>query len=163
MSGSERFHVVPIGVIHSPFAEPKGTPIQPSYAREAEGTVEVYLPYREALADLEPFDRMWLLYWFDRAGPFRPQVVPFRDVVSRGLFSTRAPCRPNRIGLSSVRLLSMDIENGILRIGDVDILDGTPLLDIKPYVPTFDSYPSSAAGWLDGQGSPREQADDRFG
>ncbi len=162
MNDSERFDLISIGVVHSPFAEPKGTPIQPSYAREAEGTVEVYPPYRAALSDLEPFDRIWLVYWFHRAGPFRPHVVPFRDTEARGLFSTRAPCRPNRVGLSSVRLLSVDIESGILRIGAVDILDGTPLLDIKPYVPTFDAYPSSAAGWLDAERDPREAADDRF-
>ena len=87
-------------------------------------------------------------------------VTPYRDVVTRGLFATRAPARPNPIGLSAVRLLS--IEGNTLQVEDVDMLDGTPLLDIKPYVPAFDSYPNARAGWVDASASRQRVADDPF-
>ena len=150
-----------IGVIHSPFRDAQGTPIQPPFAEDAEGTVEVFPDFTEGLKDLAGFDRIWLLYWFDRAGPARLLVVPFRDTTERGVFATRAPCRPNAIGLSCVRLLS--VAGNVLAIGGVDILDGTPLLDIKPYVPKFDAFPNSRAGWCDTMPpSGRTRADDRF-
>jgi len=149
------------GLIHSPFKEPTGTPIQPVFSEGAEGTVEVLPQYAEGLRDLAGFDRIWLLYWFNRVGPARLRVMPFRDIVEHGLFATRARCRPNPIGLSCVRLLS--VVGNVLTIACVDILDGTLLLDIKPYVPQFDSYPKSRAGWLDqtGRESPT-RADARF-
>jgi tRNA-Thr(GGU) m(6)t(6)A37 methyltransferase TsaA len=149
-----------IGVIHSPFREPAGTPIQPAFAQGAQGTVEVFPEYAAAIEDLDGFERIWLLYWFDRAPPPRLRVVPFRDEVPRGLFATRAPCRPNPIGLSSVRLLR--IECNRLTVADVDMLDGTPVLDIKPYVPEFDAFGQSRAGWLDQHGAGRVRADRRF-
>jgi tRNA-Thr(GGU) m(6)t(6)A37 methyltransferase TsaA len=149
-----------IGVIHSPFKVAVGTPIQSAFAAGAEGTVEVFPEYADALHDLDGFERVWLLYWFDRAPPARLRVVPFRDEAERGLFATRAPCRPNPIGLSCVRLLS--INGNVLTVGGVDILDGTPLLDIKPYVPQFDAFPSARGGWLDQQASSNTHADDRF-
>lgn len=149
-----------IGIVKTPFGEQQGTPIQPCYANGATGEVVVYEPYAAALDDLEGFERIWLIYWMDRAGPYRPKVVPYRDVHERGLFSTRAPCRPNPIGLSVVRLRGR--EGRVLRVSDVDILDGTPLLDIKPYFPACDAHPSSKSGWLDGPSSGREIADDRF-
>jgi tRNA-Thr(GGU) m(6)t(6)A37 methyltransferase TsaA len=151
----------PVGVIHSTFKEPAGTPIQPPFAEGAEGIVEVFPEYADGLHDLEGFDRIWLLYWLDRAPSPRLRVVPFRDEVERGLFATRAPCRPNPIGLSCVRLLR--IEHNLLTVGGVDVLDGTPLLDIKPYVPEFDAFPQSRAGWLDNPRGGRVIADDRFG
>ena len=160
MNHSGRYEVEPIGVIRSPFAEPAGTPIQPVYAEGFEGTVEVFEPWRDALADLDGFERVWLLYWCDRAVGWQPRVVPYRDDVSRGLFATRAPGRPNPIGLSCVRLLS--VEGSVLRIGEVDILDGTPLLDIKPYVPAFDSFPNARSGWFERSDTTRKTADDRF-
>jgi tRNA-Thr(GGU) m(6)t(6)A37 methyltransferase TsaA len=97
-----------IGVIRSPFIEADGTPIQPLYAGGFEGTVEVFEAYAEGLADLERFDRIWLLYWCHRATGQRMRVVPYRDICERGLFATRAPARPNPIGLSCVRLLRID-------------------------------------------------------
>jgi tRNA-Thr(GGU) m(6)t(6)A37 methyltransferase TsaA len=151
----------PIGVIHSPFAEQAGTPIQPAYAKDSLGEVELYPAYIEALADLAGFERIWLLYQFDRAAGWRPLVVPYRDDQPRGLFATRAPARPCPIGLSVVELIA--VSGARLHIRGVDVLDGTPLLDIKPYVPDFDSHPDSRAGWLDQTGPAREQADDRFG
>jgi tRNA-Thr(GGU) m(6)t(6)A37 methyltransferase TsaA len=150
----------PIGVIHSPFTQPTGTPIQPPFADGAEGRVVVDEQYAEALKDLAGFERIWLVYWFDRAPPARLTVVPFLDETPRGLFAVRAPCRPNPIGLSAVRLLG--IEGSVLRVADLDVLDGTPLLDIKPYVPRFDSFPGSRHGWLEGAEHRRGLADDRF-
>ena len=149
-----------IGVIHSPFKEPAGTPIQPSFAEGTEGIVEVFPEYAEGLQDLDGFERIWLLYWFDRAPSPRLRVVPFRDEVQRGLFATRMPCRPNPLGLSCVRLLG--IQHNVLAIGGVDILDGTPLLDIKPYVTEYDTFPRSRAGWLENCRNGRTVADDRF-
>lgn len=150
----------PIGVIHSPFTQPTGTPIQPAFADGAEGRVVVDEQYAEALRDLAGFERIWLIYWFDRAPPMSLTVVPFLDETPRGLFAVRAPCRPNPIGLSAVRLLS--IEGNVLRVADLDVLDGTPLLDIKPYVPRFDSFPDSRHGWLEDAEPRRGLADDRF-
>ncbi len=150
----------PIGIIHTPFREPAGTPIQPVYADGAEGTVEVFAPFIDGLADLEGFDRIWLIYWCDRAAVPKMRVVPYRDTRERGLFATRAPARPNPIGISCVRLLC--VEKNILHVADLDILDGTPLLDIKPYVSAFDSFPGIRGGWLSEQRTDRTIADDRF-
>ncbi len=152
--------LTPIGVIHSPFRAAPGTPIQPASAGEAEGTVEVFPEFEEGLRDLAGFERLWLLYDFDRAGPAQLRVVPFRDTVERGIFATRAPCRPTPIGLSCVRLVAIDGRR--LTVAGVDVLDGTPLLDIKPYVPEFDAYPHSRAGWLEASPEQRTHADARF-
>ena len=151
----------PMGVIHSPFVHQKGTPVQPSFGEDTRGRVVVDPPYVAALADLAEFDRVWLLFVLHRARPWKPTVVPYRDVVERGLFATRAPARPNPIGMSVVKLLSIDGDT--LAVEGVDILDGTPLLDIKPYVPRFDAWPDAAAGWLDRSPQDRQVADDRFG
>jgi len=142
------------------FKDPVGTPIQPVFAHGAEGTVEVFPAHADGLHDLDGFERIWLLYWFDRAPAARLRVVPFRDEVERGLFATRAPCRPNPMGLSCVRLLR--IEHTLLTVVGVDILDGTPVLDIKPYVPEFDAFPQSRAGWLENRAAGRVLADHRF-
>lgn len=150
----------PIGIIRTPFKEAVGTPIQPVYGEGVEGEVLLDESLERALADIDGFERLWLLYWMDRAGPFQPGVVPYRDTCERGLFATRAPCRPNPIGMSVVRLLSR--EGSRLRVADLDILDGTPLLDVKPYVPIFDARAGSRAGWFDGSAEDRQNADDRF-
>lgn len=149
-----------IGVIHTPFSEAAGTPIQPAYGRGVEGQVLLDERYAPALDDVEGFERIWLIYWMDRAQAFKPRVVPYRDTQEHGLFATRAPNRPNPIGMSAVRLLRR--EGRVLHIADIDILDGTRLLDIKPYVPEFDSYPHSRAGWFDKADVDRQVADARF-
>ncbi len=149
-----------IGVIHSPHKEAEGTPIQPCYASGAEGTVELFQEYAEALDDIEGFERIWLLYVFNRSDGWQPKVIPFRDTNPHGIFATRAPRRPNPLGISCVRLLKAD---GLkLHVREIDILDGAPLLDIKPYAPQYDSYPQARAGWLDSAASPLEFADRRF-
>jgi tRNA-Thr(GGU) m(6)t(6)A37 methyltransferase TsaA len=150
----------PIGVIETPFQDPAGTPIQPSRAKGAFGTVRVYKAFAEGLQDLDGFERIWLIYWLHKAPKGRLLVTPFLDKKRRGVFATRAPARPAPIGISAVRLLK--VRGAVLDIAEVDILDGTPLLDIKPYVPEFDSYPSSRAGWFDASNSRRRVADDRF-
>ncbi len=154
------FTMRPIGVIHTPFTEPKGAPIQPTRADHAEGWIELDQQYVPALKDVDGFDRVWLLYVFHLSGEAKMEVVPFLDTVTRGLFATRAPRRPNPIGLSCVRVLG--IEGNIVRIGDVDMVDGTPLLDIKPYSPRMDHFPVERSGWLDHCTGKRDRADDRF-
>ena len=151
----------PIGVIRSPYPVQAGTPIQSVYAEQVEGDVIVDELFEPALADIEGFERIWLVYWFDRVSVFKPRVVPYRDNREHGLFATRSPCRPNAIGMSAVRLLGR--ERNVLRVQGVDILNGTPLLDIKPYVPEFDAHRPSRAGWLDECREDRRVADDRFG
>src|SRR5208337_1308390 len=138
---------VPIGTIHSPFCQPAGTPIQPSRASGAKGSVRIDAPFRQGLCDLEGFERIWLIYYFHEAPPGQLLVRPFLDKTPRGVFATRAPARPTPIGMSAVRLLG--VHEDYLDVGDIDVVDGTPLLDIKPYVPEFDSYPGSKAGWFD--------------
>jgi len=150
----------PIGIIHSPFQAASGVPIQPAFATDTEGSVEVAPEYAEALADLDGFERIWLLYWFDRAAPFKAQVKPYLDNQTHGLFATRAPARPNPIGLSCVKLLS--VEGTTLNVGSIDILDGTPLLDIKPYASRFDRFDVTRNGWLDTAQKGSTRADDRF-
>ena len=137
----------PIGVIHSQFNEPKGTPIQPSVAKDTEGTVEVFPEYAEGLKDVEGFSHIILVYHFHLARKSSLKVKPYLDNEVRGVFSTRAPSRPNPIGISVVRLIG--IEETILQIQDIDIVDGTPLLDIKPYVPAFDVRETVKIGWLE--------------
>ena len=110
--------------------------------------MEIYEEYRPGLSDLEGFSRIILLYPFHRSAGYSLVVTPFLDTRPRGVFATRAPKRPNAIGLSIVRL--EEVKDGELVIGDVDILDGTPLFDIKPYVPAFDAYPGERSGWLSG-------------
>jgi len=153
-------NVEPIGTIHSPFTAQRGTPIQPAMAQGAEGRVELHPEYADGLADLDGFERIWLIYAFDRAGPARLAVTPYMDDQPRGLFATRAPTRPNPIGMSCVRLLAVD--GCTLRVADIDVLDGTPLLDIKPYAPRFDHFEVQRWGWLQATDSERTVADGRF-
>lgn len=137
----------PIGIIHSPFTELGSMPIQPVGATGIEGTVEVFPQYTGGLKDLEGFSHIIMLYHFHRSKDFKLHVVPFMDSIPRGVFATRAPKRPNPIGLSVIKL--QKIQGNILYIENVDILDGTPLLDIKPYVPEFDDQTEVRAGWLE--------------
>ncbi len=149
-----------IGVIRTPFLEATGTPVQPAYGAGVEGQVWLDESCTPALDGIEGFERIWLIYWMDRAGSFNPRVVPYRDTEEYGLFATRSPNRPNPIGISAVRLLHR--EDRVLYVSDIDILDSTPLLDIKPYVPAFDAFPISRAGWLDRPRVDRRMADGRF-
>lgn len=160
MSAVDGFALTPIGVVHSPFTEQPGTPIQSVHGHAHEGSVVVHPAYRAALLDLAGFARIWLLVWYHRSGRVDLQPVPYRDTVPHGLFATRAPARPNPLGISCPELLA--VEGDSLRIRGVDLLDGTPVLDIKPYVPEFDAFPDCRAGWLDAQRSRRTRADDRF-
>jgi len=137
----------PIGYIHSPFKELSGMPIQPARANGVRGSIEILPEFQEGLADLDGFSHIVLLYHLHKSRGYRLKIVPFLDTELRGLFATRAPKRPNPIGLSVVRLLG--IEKGTLHIADLDIVDGTPLLDIKPYVPTFDQPDQFRTGWLE--------------
>ncbi len=152
----------PIGVIHSPFHELEGMPIQPAGARGVQGTVEVFQEYRAGLKDLDGFSHIVLLYLFHQSQGFNLHVVPYLDTEIRGVFATRAPRRPNAIGLSVVQLNM--VQDRILHIENVDILDGTPLLDIKPYVPEFDAQFNVRTGWLENarQTVRHRKSDDRF-
>lgn len=152
----------PIGIIHSPFTKLEDMPIQPAGAAGVKGTVEVFEQYRAGLRDLDGFSHIILLYYFHRSHSFDLQVVPFMDSEPRGLFATRAPKRPNPIGLSVVQLDR--IQGGLLHIQNVDILDGTPLLDIKPYVPEFDAQGEVRTGWLEKARKTvsSRKSDDRF-
>ena len=138
------FIMHPIGLIHSPFTDKSKTPIQPSRST-AKGTVEIFSDFAEGLADVEGFSHIILLYVFHCSSGYELQVKPFLDNQLRGLFATRHPCRPNPIGMSIVRLLNC--QNNILEIEGVDVLDNTPLLDIKPYVPDFDVKTEVQTGW----------------
>lgn len=149
-----------IGMIHTPFKEAKGTPIQPSKGKGAKGWIDVAPAYADGLKDLEGFDRIWLLFWCHKAGPAKMHVKPYMDTRVRGLFSTRAPSRPNAIGMSCVKLVS--VSGTRLDIEDVDILDGTPLLDIKPYVKKFDHWQVDRCGWTDNPPNENTNADNRF-
>jgi tRNA-Thr(GGU) m(6)t(6)A37 methyltransferase TsaA len=137
----------PVGIIHTPFKEPKGTPVQPTAAEGVKGTVELDPGYIEGLTDLEGFSHIILLFHCHLTAEPSLKMKPFMDDTEHGIFAIRAPARPNPIGLSVVRLISVD--GNILHIEDMDIIDGTPLLDIKPYVPEFDVRTDVRTGWLE--------------
>lgn len=139
----------PIGIIHSPFNDPKGVPIQPEAAKGVEGTVEVFGEFLEGVLHVDGFSHLMLVYHFHLSKNASLQVTPFLDNDVHGVFATRAPSRPNPIGISVVRLVSA--QENVLRVSDVDIVDGTPLLDIKPYVPIFDIREVTKTGWLEGK------------
>lgn len=134
----------PIGVVHTPFKDKRETPIQPTRSN-AIGKVEIEPEDSAGLTDLEGFSHIYLIYYFHKSSGYELLVKPFLDDRQRGLFATRYPARPNSIGVSIVRLLAR--EENFLTIRDVDVLDGTPLLDIKPYVPDFDVRENVSTGW----------------
>jgi tRNA-Thr(GGU) m(6)t(6)A37 methyltransferase TsaA len=164
MNGSERMKIElsPIGIIHSPFKDLKEMPIQPSGKASSEGTVEIFAEYQTGLQDLEGFSHVILIYYFHAVKRADLQVTPFLDEQPRGIFATRAPTRPNPIGISIVRING--IKGARVFLSDIDILDGTPLLDIKPYVPDFDQPDDVEIGWLSSaKAKVRDQkSDDRF-
>ena len=134
-----------IGVIHSPHTRAEETPIQPVYAQGCDGRAEVFSEYQEGLRDLDGFSHIYLIYHFHQTTAAQLIVKPFLDDSLRGVFATRAPNRPNPIGFSLVRLVAA--EGNVLHLDDVDVLDGTPLLDIKPFVERFDSRIGVRSGW----------------
>ena len=138
--------IKPIGVIHSPFHEKEACPIQPIYAKDASGTVEVYQEYARGLQDLETFSHIYLLYLFDRAGEIKLVRPTFFDDTPHGIFASRHPCRPNGIGISIVNLIGR--AGNVLTVKGIDVLDHTPLIDIKPYVPRFDTVSQASNGWV---------------
>ena len=152
----------PIGIVHSPFKTREGMPIQSAAARDVAGTIELYEPYADGLKDLDGFSHIFVIYHFHLSKDYNLHVIPFMDTEYRGLFSTRAPRRPNPIGLSILRLEK--VEGHILHVLDVDILDSTPLLDIKPYVTKIDVRVTQKEGWLSDKVEKLENtcADSRF-
>ncbi len=136
-----------IGVIKTPFKELENMPIQPKGAKSVKGTVEVFAEYADGLFDIDGFSHLILLYQFHQSKGCKLQIMPFLENVVHGVFATRAPKRPNQIGMSIVKLIK---KNGnVLEIEGVDILDGTPLIDIKPFVPNFDAQENVKVGWLE--------------
>ena len=139
----------PIGIIHSPYKRSGEPPNQGALRPEVEGSIEVFPEYEQGLKDIESFSHIIILYFFHWAAGYSLLAKPYLDDNLRGIFSIRSPHRPNRIGLSVVRLLGR--EKNILKVAEIDALDGTPLLDIKPYVPQFDCRKEAKEGWLKGK------------
>jgi tRNA (adenine37-N6)-methyltransferase len=152
----------PIGLIHSPFNNLEEMPIQPTSAASRPGIVEIYSEFEEGLRDLKGFSHIYLIYHFHKIHASKLLVTPFLDMEPHGIFATRAPSRPNPIGLSLVKIVRL--EDNLIHIDKLDILDETPLLDIKPYVPDFENIHSVRTGWLEqAKGQIRNQkSDDRF-
>lgn len=138
-----------IGRARTPWRRREDAPHQPAAAPEAAGVIEIAPPYRAALADLAGFGRIWLIFHFHRSGGWGAKVRPPRGGPKRGLFATRAPDRPSPLGLTSVGLEAVDLERGEIRVRGLDLLDGTPILDIKPYLPRFDAWPDAGHGWIE--------------
>jgi len=139
----------PIGIIYSPFKEPFGVPPQPKFGKGIKGKVEIFSEYCLGLKDIEGFSHIILIYHFHLSRGYSLLTKPHWDDIKHGLFTTRSPRRPNPIGISVVRLLG--VKDCILDIEDVDIVNKTPLLDIKPYVPEFNKEEVIKLGWLEGK------------
>lgn len=154
--------IQPIGTIHTPFETLEDMPIQPKGAEEVIGTVELAKQYSEGLTDLSGFSHIYLLYEFHMAKRTALTVTPFMDTRPRGVFATRSPLRPNHIGISIVRLIG--VEKNIITVQGIDILNGSPLLDIKPYIAAFDAVQQSRSGWMKGseEDVARKRSDHRF-
>jgi tRNA-Thr(GGU) m(6)t(6)A37 methyltransferase TsaA len=146
---SESIALPVIGRAHTPWRRREDAPYQPSAAPDAVGTIEIDAAYRAALADLESFTRIWLVFVFDRSRGWAPLVKPPRGGPKRGVLATRAPNRPAPIGLTSVALTGVDHAAGCVHVRGIDLLDGTPILDLKPYLPTIDAWPDAGHGWLE--------------
>jgi tRNA-Thr(GGU) m(6)t(6)A37 methyltransferase TsaA len=149
----------PIGVVHSPFKEKGGTPTQPSRSDGARGSVEIFPEFAEGLSDLDGFSHVILLCHLDRSTGWRPMVVPHLETETRGVFATRSPARPNPIGLSVVRLIA--VEGATLTIEGLDLLDGTPVLDIKPFVGDLAASAHVRYGWLESARERRNRSEDK--
>ena len=143
----ERVSFRPIGVIRSGHTDPAKTPIQPVYSRGCQGRAEILPEYEEGLRDLEGFSHIYVVFYLHRAEKMKLTVEPFLDTQPRGVFATRSPNRPNAIGLSLVKLIRR--EDNVLFLDEVDMLDGTPILDVKPYSSRFDHRDGVRDGWLE--------------
>lgn len=152
----------PIGIIHSPFHSLSEMPIQPAGSYGEEGILEILPDYVVGLRDLDGFSHLYAIYFFHKAQDWKPLVIPFLDDVERGIFATRAPKRPNPVGLSLLEILS--VKENLVRVKNIDILDGTPLLDIKPFVPQFEPAEGIRIGWLESYVNQvnRKRSDQRF-
>jgi len=162
MKAKDKIVFEPIGVAHTPFKEQAGTPIQPKAGKGVQGKIEILQELTEGLADLDGFSHIIVLFHLHLSDGYKLKVVPYMDEQERGVFATRAPRRPNPIGLSVVRL--QRVEDNVLHICDVDMLDGTPVLDIKPYTPHFEPDEEFKSGWLQqvGRTVSSRCADERF-
>ena len=151
-----------IGLVKTPFSSREGMPIQPTGAKGIKGEIEIFHEFADGLKDLDGFSHIILIYHFNLSDGFKLQVKPFMDDKIHGVFSTRAPKRPNSIGFSVVKLNKM-VDN-ILYIENIDVIDGTPLLDIKPFIPEVDGPKAEKLGWLEGKSSKmrEKKSDDRF-
>lgn len=138
-----------IGRARTPFRRREDAPHQPVAAPDTEGVIEIAPEYREGLADLGTFDRIWLIFVFDRSEGWKLRVKPPRGGPKRGIFATRGPHRPSQIGLTSVALKSVDVATGFVVVQGIDLLDETPILDIKPYLRMVDAWPEASHGWLE--------------
>ena len=159
----EQIILNPIGIIHTPHTDIKNMPIQPIAAEGIKGYIELLPEYAAGLKDIEGFSHLTLLYHFHKISGYQLEVVPFMDTEAHGIFSCKAPKRPNAIGLSTVKLIG--VEGNIIHIEQVDMLDGTPLIDIKPFYPRYDNRENVKIGWLDkNKNLPLEKlrSDDRF-
>lgn len=154
------FTFQPIGILHTPFHDPAGMPIQPSGESAAQGTAEIFPEFAAGLKDLAGFSHIILVYVFHRQTKKSLTVTPFLDDAEHGVFATRAPSRPNPIGISVVPL--MKVEGNVLTLDQLDMLDRTPLLDIKPFVPDFDGYENVKTGWLANNKAGGKNSDGRF-
>jgi tRNA-Thr(GGU) m(6)t(6)A37 methyltransferase TsaA len=152
----------PIGIIHTPFKDRKDMPIQPIGGKGIKATIEIFPEFADGLVDLDGFSHIVLIFNFHLSQDYNLLVKPFMEETIRGVFATRAPRRPNQIGMSVVKLEK--VENNILHISNIDIVDGTPLLDIKPYVPMIDGEDEIRIGWLDKKAERfrHKRSDDRF-
>lgn len=156
MSVRNPLTLTPIGVVRSPFTEKRSAPRQPAAARGVAGTIELAADagYVHGLSDIDAWSHLWVLFWFHLNSGYRPKVQPPRSLQKRGVFATRSPYRPNPIGLSLVRLVR--VEGSVLHVLDLDIIDGTPVLDLKPYVPYTDAVPDASSGWLQAEPLARD-------
>ena len=145
----ESFELRIVGHARTPWRRREDAPHQPAAARQAEGAIEIEPAYRAALGDLASFGRIWVIFLFHRSHGFAPRVKPPRGGPRRGVFATRAPTRPSQIGLSCVDLAGVDEASGCVAVRGLDLLDGTPVLDLKPYLPTNDAWPDAGHGWLE--------------
>jgi len=146
---TETLEIRIVGRARTPWRRREDAPHQPNAAADAEGVLEIAPEYRAALADLSTFERIWVVFLFDRSSGWAAKVKPPRGGPKRGVFATRAPNRPSQIGLTSVALKSVDVAAGEVRVQGIDLLDGTPILDIKPYLPMIDAWPDAGHGWLE--------------